>query len=240
MLSGSQGQPGAAEGVSSRAEAEGRRRTSILSLVLFDVGGPLVVYYGLRSSGSSTVTSLVLSGVPPAMGIALGAWRHRRVDAIGVVVLIGIIVGAVVGLASGSARLVLFDGTVPTAVLGVVCFGSLLTPRPLMYGMALQFIGPDSTQGREFQGMWQYREFRRIFIVITVVWGTAFLVETAAQSAIIEWTSANTAKTTANLMPIAIAALVTGWTVVYGKRQRMRGETAATARRTEALHSVDP
>jgi len=138
-------------------------------------------------------------------------------------------VETVVALVSGNARLVLIDGTVPTGVLGLVCFGSLLTTRPLMFRIALQFVGPDSEQGREFTNLWQYRAFRRIFAVITVVWGVAFIAETAAQIAIIEYASANTAKTTSNVMPIVVAALVMGWTVLYGRWHRARGERAEDA-----------
>jgi hypothetical protein len=215
---------------------------SIVSLAVFDVAGPLGVYYALRASGVSTVLSLVVSGVVPAVGIGLGVLRHRRVDAVGVVVLTGILVGTALGLASGSARLVLIEGTVPTAVLGIACFGSLSTSRPLMFRVALQFMGADSAQGRDFADKWRYREFRRVFFVITVVWGTAFLLEAFAQIAIIESASATVAKTTSNLMPIAVAGLLAGWTGMYGRRKRARGEAAlalqAGAGSTAALGEV--
>jgi len=42
----------------------------------------------------------------------------RRIDVVGVVVLLGIAVGTALGLASGSARLVLLEGSVPTAIFG--------------------------------------------------------------------------------------------------------------------------
>jgi hypothetical protein len=222
------------------AAASGGRRTSLLSLVIFDVGGPLAVYYSLRAAGTSTVVALVVSGVLPAIGIGLDVRRHRRVDAIGVVVLIGILAGAVVGLVTGSARLVLIDGTVPTGVLGLVCFGSLLTARPLMFRVALQFVGPESEQGREFVNLWQYRPFRHIFAVITVVWGVAFIVETGAQVAIIEYASASTAKTTSNVMPIVVAALVMGWTVLYGRWHRARGERAAQSDGADPRSALNP
>jgi hypothetical protein len=212
------------------AAGEGRR-ASLLSLATFDVAGPLAVYYSLRAAGTSTVVALVISGLLPAIGIGLNVRRHRRVDAVGVVVLSGILLGTVVGLASGSARLVLLDGTVPTAVLGIACYGSFLTSRPLMFRMALQFVGPGSAQGQDFVRMWQYREFRHIFAVITVVWGTAFLAETGAQIAIIGYASANVAKTTSNVMPIAVAAVAMAWTGLYGRRQRQRGEREAAAAR---------
>ncbi len=136
---------------STDAHPNDSRRTSLVSLAVFDIGGPLAVYYALRSSGISAVVALVISGLLPAIGIGLGVRRHRRVDAVGVVVLMGILIGTVVGLASGSARLVLLDGTVPTAALALVCFGSLLTQKPLMFRVALQFMGPESGQGREFR-----------------------------------------------------------------------------------------
>src|ERR1700693_4308303 len=73
------------------------RLQSLALIVIFDVVGPLVAYYVLRSVGMSTVASLVLSGVVPAFGIAFGVVRHRRVDTLGVLVLIGIAVGTVLG-----------------------------------------------------------------------------------------------------------------------------------------------
>lgn len=222
------------EGDSAAAHAGSGRRTSLLSLAVFDVGGPLAVYYGLQAAGASTVVALVVSGLPPAIGIGLSARRHKRLDAIGVVVLLGILTGAVLGLASGSAKLVLIDGTVPTVVLGLVCFGSLLTSRPLMFRVSLQFMGADSAQGRELASAWQYRAVRHAFSVITVVWGAVFLAETAAQIAIIVLASASTAKTTSNLMPVAVAALVMAWTFRYGRRQRMRGERATAAQAAAA------
>ena len=126
-------EPGAAWSPPNR----GRLQT-LAPIAIFDVIGPLVVYYSLRSAGFSTVTALVLSGVLPAFGIALKVARHRTVDAVGILVLIGIAVGTALGLASGNAHLVLLDGTVPTAVFGAVCLGSLGSKRPLMFRFALE------------------------------------------------------------------------------------------------------
>lgn len=205
------------------------RGASLVSLAVFDIGGPLALYYGLLAAGASTVEALVASGFLPAVGIFLGVRRHRRIDAIGVVVLAGILLGTVVGLASDNARLVLIDGTVPTLVLALACFGSLGTSRPFMFRVVLQFVGADSTKGQEFQTYWQHRGFRRTFRVITTVWGAVFLVETAVQVVVIEMASASTAKTTANLMPIAVAGLAIAWTVLYGRRQQARTEREAVA-----------
>jgi hypothetical protein len=127
--------------------ANRNRLASLAQIAVFDIAGPLVAYSLLRSAGASAVTSLVLSGVFPAFGVALTVARHRRLDVIGVLVLSGILVGTVLGLVSGNARLVLLEGSVPTAVFAVVCLGSLWSKRPLMFRFALEFIGPDTLRG---------------------------------------------------------------------------------------------
>jgi hypothetical protein len=205
------------------------RLAPMASIAVFDVAAPLVAYYALRSAGVSTVGALILSGVFPAIGIALGALRHRRLDSIGALVLTGIVVGTILGLASGSAHLVLLDGTVPTVIFGVACLGSLWARRPLIFYFALESMGTDTPRGRDFAGLWRYQGFRHAFRVITTVWGLAFLAEAAVQVVIIETASANTAKTSGNLLPLAVAGLVAAWTFAHGKRSQRLGELAAKA-----------
>jgi predicted lysophospholipase L1 biosynthesis ABC-type transport system permease subunit len=60
--------------------------------------------------------ALVLSGVRPAIGVITSAVQRRRLDIIRAVELAGIVVGSVLGLVSHNARLVLLEGSVPTAV----------------------------------------------------------------------------------------------------------------------------
>ncbi|MDQ2739668.1 MAG: hypothetical protein M3Y35_13865, partial [Actinomycetota bacterium] len=139
------------------------RISGLAPILFFDVLGPLGAYYALSVVGASSVLALVLSGVLPAFGIVLYALRRRRVDAVGVVVLIGILLATAVSLASGSARVALLDGTVPTAVFAVACLGSLWSRRPLMLRFAMEAMGADTPRGRAFADRWRYPAFRRTF-----------------------------------------------------------------------------
>jgi uncharacterized membrane protein (DUF485 family) len=125
---------------------------------------------------------------------------------------------------------------VPTVVLGFVCLASLFSHRPVMFRIALEMTGEDTEKGRAFAGMWQYAEFRRMFRVITVVWGLVFLAESAAQAIIVETASINTAKQTSNLVPVAVLVLTFVWTRNYGRRAQERGDSAlvAVAQRQES------
>lgn len=203
---------------------EPERLRAMVPIIVFDVAGPLAIYYGARAGGMSTVLALVVSGVLPAVRVLATVVQHRRLDAIGALVLSGIALGTVMGLASGSARLYLLDGIVPTVVLGFVCLLSLLSHRPVMFRVALETMGEDTAKGRAFAGMWQYARFRRIFRVITVVWGLVFLAESAVQAAIVETASINTAKQSSNLLPVAVLVLTFAWTRNYGRRAQEREE----------------
>ena len=211
--------PGAGSEAASDQDARQGRLRALAPIFVFDVAGPLAVYYGARAAGLSTVVSLVASGALPAARVVTTVLGHRRIDAIGALVLSGIALGTVTGLASGSARLYLLDGLVPTVVLGVVCVVSLASAKPMMFRIALETMGEDSPQGQSFAGMWAHREFRRMFRIITLVWGVVFLVESAAQALIIETSSINTAKNTSNLLPIAVLLLTLAWTRAYGRRR---------------------
>jgi hypothetical protein len=211
------------------------RFLDLAMIAVFDLAGPLVAYSLLRSAGQSAVTALVLSGIFPALGVTVGVIRHRRVDTIGVLVLAGIAVGTVLGLLSGDPRLVLVEGSVPTAVFGLLCLGSLWAHRPLIYRFAIEFIGADTPKGRDFEALWRYEGFRHAFRLFTVVWGITYLAEAAARVIIVETTSTGTALTVSKVMPYVVGAALAAWMFGYGRHARRKGERlAAEAQAAEA------
>ena len=206
-----------------------RRIQAIAKIAVFDIAGPLAAYSLLRSAGLSTVTALVTSGALPAIGVTAGLVRYRRLDAVGILVLAGIAVGTVLGLVSGNPHLVLLEGSVPTAVFGVLCLASLWSQRPLIYRFALEFMGADTPKGRDFASLWRYPGFRHVFWLYTVVWGVAYLAEAAARVVIVETTSTGTALAVSKVMPYAVAASLIGWMIAYGRRAKREGERLAAA-----------
>jgi intracellular septation protein A len=222
-----------------KAVDTGRLRP-IAVIVIVDIAAPLVAYWLLRSAGLPAVTALLLSGVFPAAAVATGVVRHRRLDVAGAVVLASIVAGAVLGLVSHSAKPVLAEGSVITAVFGLACLVSLRTRRPLMYALALEFTGPDSPRGQEMIRLWRHEGFRHVFRVITAVWGAGFLLEAAVRLVIVEHTSTGTALASSQVTPFLWAAVLSGWTVAYGAHRRKAGERAAGAAGAAGAADQDP
>jgi len=221
-----------AGGAGSAGQAErfrgiGGRAQPILKIAVLDVAAPLATYSLLRSAGLPSVTALLLSGFFPALGMVIGYVRSPHLDVVGAVVLAGIVLGTVLGLISHNARLQLAEGSVPTFIFGVACLGSLWLGRPLMFGLALEFTGPDTPKGREMTGLWQYDGFRRVFRIITLVWGFGFFLEAALRIVIIYNTSTGLALLSSKVTPFVWAGALSLWTVAYGARQRRKGERLA-------------
>ena len=209
-------------------DVAGRLR-SIAKIVAVDIAAPLIAYSLLRRAGLSTVMALVLSGVFPAVGVAFGVIRHRHLDVVGALVLAGIIAGTTLGLLTHSARLVLVEGSVPTAIFGLGCLGSLWTRRPLMFAFSVEFIGRDTAKGREMLSLWQYEGFRRIFRVITAVWGAGFLLEAALRVVVVYNTSTSTALALSKVTPYIWIAVLMTWTIAYGRYQGKKGQQIMAA-----------
>jgi hypothetical protein len=198
-------------------------------IIVFDLGGPLLVYTLLRSAGLSTLAALVVSGILPALGIVIGAVVDRRLDIIGVVVLAGLVVGTVGGLVSHNARLYLVEGAVPSLVFALACLGSLRSAKPLIYRFAVELLGPGTPKGREVVAAWQYPGFRRAFRVITATWGVAYLIEVAARLVVVETTSTGIALLFSKLIPYIFAFALSGWTLSYAEHEKKKAERLAAA-----------
>lgn len=202
----------------------------LVPIVVFDIAGPIVVQSLARQDGASISGALALSGAPPAVWILASALWRRRVDAVGVFVLSSIVLATLIGLATGSGRLYLLDGAILTGVFGLVLLASVATPRPLMFHFALESKGgPDSVKGREFAALWRHWQFRRLFSVITVVWGAGFLVQAAINVVIIEATSTQKAFLINKILPYVFFAGLAGWTAIYGLYSKRRGAAAAVS-----------
>jgi hypothetical protein len=188
-------------------------------IAVFDLGGPLLAYSLLRDLAHlPTVAALILSGLFPALGVALNALQFRRLDIFGLLILGGIAMGSLIGFVTHDPKLYLLEGSLPSAVFGVLCLASLKTRRPLIYRIALEFVGPASRKGRQISAAWQHERFRQAFRKITVGWGIGYLVESAFRAVIAETTSTGIALVISKAAPYVFASVLAACTIAYGER----------------------
>lgn len=149
-----------------------------LFALLCDIAAPVGGYYLLRAFDVAPVWALTLSGLPPALRVLYLAARHRRVDGMGVFVLLIVAIGLVTTLVTGDARLQLVRGAWFSVLIGCWMLASLrVGRRPTTYQATLALL-PGRTA--ELEERWaDTPSFRRVWRVLTVVWGAGGLVHSA-------------------------------------------------------------
>ena len=191
------------------------RLQAVAVIAVFDIAGPLSGLFAAALGWPEHGVRAGPEGIFPAFGVLAGLIRHRRLDAVGVLVLAGIAVGTVLGLLSGNPRLVLVEGSVPTAVFGLLCLGSLWSRRPLIFRFALEFMGAELRGGATSAPSGAMTGSADTFRLFTVVWGVTYLAEAAVRVIIVETTSTTTALTVSKFMPYVVGAGLVGWMVTF-------------------------
>ena len=191
-------------------------RGILLSLVL-NVAIPVVLYtLSKRYISSSDVVALSIAALFPFVDSVFGIVRHRQLDSIAGVALLGTLVGLFGVLLGGDARLLLIRESFFTGALGLVSFLSLLMPRPLMFYFGRQMMaGRDPEKLARFNTQWQNPYARFVHRLITTVWGFAFLGELVIRIVLVYTlpTVMVLAITPILLTAITVATLV--WTFAY-------------------------
>lgn len=182
--------------------------------------GPLAVYRIARACDVSEVWSLALSGIPPLFGVLADWLRWRILEMVGGVVLGGILASLLLALISNDPRVLLLESTVFTATFGVACLASLSRQHPLIFYFAQALYGgPRAAEGQKLGTDFDtYPEVRHFFRVLTVVWGLAYLIESAIRIAVTLLASTETALLANRTVPwVVYGALMVG-SVVWGNR----------------------
>jgi intracellular septation protein A len=209
-----------------------RLRTFLNGSVAFDIVVPIVAYQVLiHLFDLSRVPALVLSGAFPAVNVVRRYVRDRRVDPIGVIVVVSILVGAALSLLSGSEKLTLLRESFLTAAFGVAFLVSLLTAKPIMFLLVRSFMAQEDEQRlAEWDGLWrEVPEFRRVMRQMTAMWGVALLAEFALKVVMIETLSTDVVQAISGPLILALTALLIVVSIRWGRRVRERGEAEGEA-----------
>jgi hypothetical protein len=211
-------------------EAGLRLATFVDPGLLFDVVVPIVAYQVMiHVFGVARLPALVLSGAFPALHVARRLVRAHRIDPIGLIVVLGIGVGAVVSYVSGSEKLTLLRESFFTAAIGLGFLASIVVGKPLMFLIVRRFAARDDEEAlARWDQQWQeVAGLRKVMRQMTAVWGVALLGEFVLKVAMVETLSTDTVQAVSGPLILAITVSLIVVTFRWGQRARARGEAAA-------------
>jgi hypothetical protein len=201
----------------------------LLRSLAVNVALPLVAVQVLTHAGWSAVAALAVAAVFPLGSTVFALVRRGRVDPVGALVLVSLLVGIALALFTGDARFALGQGTLVTALFGVACLASLATPQPLIFRFAREYSSADPAASAAAAATWDARwaipRVRAAFVSLTLIWGVAFVVEAVLRTAVVVLLPSSTAA----VLSYALDLLVFGGLIAFTLVRARRGQAALAA-----------
>lgn len=140
--------------------------------------------YRLATPHWGETGGLIASAVPPVIWSLVELARFRRVDALSVIVLLGIVLSLGAMALGGSPRMLLLRESLVSGAVGVAFLLSLPMPRPLIFYLARATVAREvAGGGARIDALWNERPaFASSMRMMTAVWGVGLTGETAIRS----------------------------------------------------------
>jgi len=188
------------------------------------------VFFSLASGHMSEFWALVVSAVPPTIYSIVDLLYRRRLDPIGVVALVGILLSLFVMLLGGGARWLLVRESLVTGIMGLGFAGSVLLPRPVIFYLGRQFTcGEDPQKIAAWNARWEAPRFRRILRLMSVVWGCGLALEAIIRIGLALTIAIPAFLLVSPFVQYGFLAALGGWTVWYTRRMRRAPAPVAPA-----------
>jgi|SRR5579859_361637 len=190
----------------------------MLPMLVLDGVLPVLLYVVLRTRfGPTSVLPLAVAVLFPLLGNAISLVRHRRLDTMGLMVLLSLGASLAVLVLGGDQRLLLITRGLAMPLMGLACLVSLALPKPLAFYMVRQFLTGDEPQpGVVFDTLWQYPYVRSASRLMTLVWGAAMVGEFVVRVMLVLTLSVVQVLAISSVVMMAVGLGLGAWNITYG------------------------
>lgn len=173
--------------------------------------------------------ALIASAVPPIIWSLIELVRFRRVDALSVMVVAGIVLSVAAMALGGSPRMLLLRESLVSGAVGVVFLLSLPMRRPLIFYLARATVAREMEGGAErFEALWRERPaLVTAMRLMTLVWGVGLTGETALRAWMALTWPIERFLVVSPFIGYGIYGALTLWTLWYRKTMPSRVEARA-------------
>ncbi|MFE0461238.1 VC0807 family protein [Kitasatospora sp. NPDC058965] len=204
------------------------RRAPLMGL-LWDIGLPAAVYYVSRWAGVEVRPALVAGGAVALARVGFIAVARRRLDGLGAVVAVTFALVLAVSVLTGDPRILLAREPLVSGSLGLLLLGSCLLGRPVLYSLVRRLNSGRGELLARWDELWRTTpSFRRVFTLMSLVWGVGLVVEAAVRISLVYLLPVDTAAGTSTLVQLATVVLLGGWSLWY-RRRRLRTVASSAA-----------
>ena len=188
------------------------------------------VIFNYAEAPLGEVPALLASSAPPIVWSLVEFARHRRVDALSLLVMSGIALSLLAMIGGGGAKFLQLREKLVTGGIGLAFIGSALIGKPLIYELARATMRRKSAnEVEEFEALQVHAGFRRTMVVMTWVWGLGLLADVAVSVALVFALSIRDYLIVNPILGYGTMGALSLWTFLYGQRAQRRGEARRAA-----------
>lgn len=193
-----------------------------------NIAAPLAIYHQTQGRWGE-LNALLASSVPPLLWGIGSFLRSRRVDALSVLAVVGIVLSTLAYFGGGSAQMLQLREKLVTLAIGLAFLGSAAIGKPLIYPLARATMARQSDNAlAEFDAKGNDALVRHTVMVMTLVWGIGLLLDFAVSVALIYALSVEQYLVVGPIIGyVAIGGMML-WTILY-RRYRTRHADAIRA-----------
>ena len=185
---------------------------------------PYLVYQALAARYGDVV-ALIASALPPLLWSGYELIKTRRLDAISILVVAGILFTVAATALGGSARLIQIRDALVTGVIGLMFLGSLALQKPMIFYLARATQARNTVEGaNEFETMWLRPGVPRVFRLMTGVWGIGLVLQTALMCYLAWIWPIGRYLLLSPFISYAIFGGLMVWSLWYGARRKALGD----------------
>jgi hypothetical protein len=204
------------------SKVRGWTRISTIGLELLVSFALPFLIYTIAKSSLGNVNALLVASVPPiARGIIVFA-RTRRIDALSILALVGIVLSLlafVIGIVGGSARILQLRGQLVKVVIGFAFLTSAAIGKPLIYELSRATIKRRSpAEAGSFEALRDRPALRRAMMIMTLTWGISLVVEGAISYALSFVLTVQQFLLVNPILGYSSFGALTAWTYWYARR----------------------
>lgn len=179
---------------------------------------PYVVYRATQGR-LGDVDALMAASAPPLAWSILEFARRRRIDALSLLVLAGIVLSLVAFIGGGGVRFLQLREQLAGAVIGLMFLGSAAIGKPLIYQLALARIRREAGQASWLEALSHDPRLRRVMMVMTLSWGIALLAQSAACVVLVFVLSIRSYLIVGPIVGYVVLGAMIAWSLWYGRQR---------------------
>jgi hypothetical protein len=200
--------------------------------------GPYVIFQ-LAKPPLGEVNALIASSAPPILWSIVEFVRRRRVDALSILVLVGIALGLLAFVGGGGVKFLQLREKLVTVAIGLIFLGSAAIGRPLMYVLArASMMRTNPAAAKELEDLKDNVYFRRTMTTMTLVWGFGLVGEAALAGALVFALTVSQFLIVSPIIGYSTMGALFLWTFWYARRARRRGDERRAAEAAAALQTA--